>query len=224
MIDVYSIGTTLKIHDLVSPQLFKLVEGFTKLDALALGVNKQLKALGAEVVGIRGLTAASKQLDSGLKGVNAEALLIERNLRAVTGALPVGGIGLEKELVRANVEADLLEKKLAAMRALGRVPGVSPMLPGGGGGGGSGGGGGRRGHIHGGAMHVGPNGFGVGGVGMGLASDMLVPLAAGLVAGYVGHKFYESAKDLEKVKADFSNLNLSKADNDSVLAKSWALT
>src|SRR5258708_6211076 len=69
-----------------------------------------------------------------------------------------------------------------------------------------------------------PNGFGVGGVGMGLASDMLVPLAAGLVAGDVGPKFSESAKDLEKVKADFSNLNLSKADNDSVLAKSWALT
>lgn len=213
MIDVYSIGATLKLHDLISPQLFKLVEGFTKLDALALGVNKQLKALGAEVTGIRGLTAASKQLDSGLKGVNSEALLIERNLRAVKGALPASGIGLEKELVRANVEADLLEKKLAAMRALGRVPGgVSPMLPGGGGGG-FGGGGRRGGHLHGGNMHVGPNGFGIGGVGMGLASDMLVPLAAAGVAIYVVHGAVKEASEYQREQAQFSMFGMNAAQN-----------
>lgn len=213
MIDVYSIGTTLKLHDLITPQLLKLSEQFAKVDALALQVNKRLQKMGAEVVGVRNLAAASKALDASLKGVNAESLLIERNLRAVKGAIPTGGIGLEKELVRANVEADLLEKKIAAMRAMGRVPGgVSPMLPGGGG---AGGGGGRhRGGVHGGNMHFGPHGIGVGGVGMGLASDMLVPLAAAGVAVYVGHKFYEAGKEYEMAFKRFKTLNLGAQVNE----------
>lgn len=224
MIDVYSIGTTLKLNDFVSPELMNLVREFTKLDALAVGVNKQLKAMGSEVAGIRALTAASKQLDTGLKGVNAEALMIEKNLRAATLALPAGGLGIEKELVAANVQAAALARQLAAIHALGHTPGggnpLLPPVPGGGGGGG----GRHRGGLHGGNLHFGHNGVGVGGVGMGLASDMLLPLAAGAVAVYVGHKFYESAKELEKAKADFSNMNLSQSDNDTVLRKSWDLT
>jgi hypothetical protein len=208
MIDAYAIGTTLKLHDLITPQLLKLSEQFAKVDALALQVNKRLQKMGAEVVGVRNLAAASKALDAGLKGVNAEALLAERNLRGLKGALPTGSIGIERELAAANVEAAALERRLLGMRGLGRGGGgMTPILPGPGGAGG-GGGGRRGGHIHGGNMHVGPHGFGIGGVGMGLATDMLVPLAAAGAAVYVGHKFYEAAKDYDMAFTRFRTLNL----------------
>ena len=207
MIDAYAIGTTLKLHDLITPQLLKLSEQFAKVDALALQVNKRLQKMGAEVVGVRNLAAASKALDAGLKGINTEALLAERNLRGLKGALPTGSIGIERELAAANVEAATLERRLHGMRGLGRGGGgVPPILPGPGGG--HGGGGRRGGHIHGGNMHVGPGGFEIGGVGMGLATDMLVPLTAAGAAIYVGHKFYEAAKDYDMAFTRFRTLNL----------------
>jgi hypothetical protein len=213
MIDAYAIGTTLKLHDLVTPQLLKLSEQFAKVDALALQVNKRLQKIGAEVAGIRNLAAASKALDAGLKGVNTEALQAERNLRGLKGALPTGSIGIERELAAANVEAATLERRLLGMRGLGRGGGgVPPILPGPGGGGS--GGGRRGGHIHGGNMHVGPNGFGIGGVGMGLATDMLVPLAAAGASIYVGHKFYEAAKDYDMAFTRFRTLNLGDKVNE----------
>lgn len=217
MIDAYAIGTTLKLHDLVTPQLLKLSEQFAKVDALALQVNKRLQKIGAEVVGIRNLAAASKALDTGLKGVNTEALQAERNLRGLKGALPTGSIGIERELAAANVEAATLERRLLGMRGLGRGGGgVPPILPGPGGGGS--GGGRRGGHIHGGNMHVGPNGFGIGGVGMGLATDMLVPLAAAGASIYVGHKFYEAAKDYDMAFTRFRTLNLGAKVNEDANA------
>lgn len=212
MIDAYAIGTTLKLHDLITPQLLKLSEQFAKVDALALQVNKRLQKMGAEVVGVRNLAAASKALDAGLKSVNAEALLAERNLRGIKGALPTGSIGIERELAAANVEAATLERRLLGMRGLGRGGGgIPPILPGPGGG--HGGGGRRGGHIHGGNMHVGPGGFGIGGVGMGLATDMLVPLAAAGATIYVGHKFYEAAKDYDMAFTRFRTLNLGEKVN-----------
>ncbi|MBR8182089.1 hypothetical protein KDW54_06710 [Burkholderia ambifaria] len=215
MIDAYAIGTTLKLHDLVTPQLLKLAEQFAKVDALALQVNKRLQKIGSEVVGIRNLAAASKALDAGLKGVNTEALQAERNLRSIKGALPTGSIGIERELAAANVEAATLERRLLGMRGLGRggSGAVPPILPGLGGAGGGGGRGRRGGHIHGGNMHVGPHGFGIGGVGMGLATDMLVPLAAAGATVYVGHKFYEAAKDYDMAFTRFRTLNLGEKIN-----------
>lgn len=214
MIDVYSIGVTLKLTDLVAPQLLKLSEQFAKVDALALQVNKRLQKMGAEVVGMRNLAGASKTLEAGLKGVNAEALLIERNLRGIKGALP-SGLGLEKELTRANVEADLLEKKLAGMRALGRGPGgggggvIPPILPAPGGGHG----GGRRGHLHGGNIHMSQHGVGVGGIGMGMAEDALIPLAAAGVAVYIGHAAVKEAAEYQREQAQFSIFGMSAEQN-----------
>lgn len=215
MIDVYSIGSTLKLTDLVTPHLLRLSEQFAKLDALTLQVNKRLQRMGAEVVGVRNLASAAKALDGSLKSIGTEALTAERNLRSIRGAMPAG-LGIEKELVEANRQVNILGRQLSALRAAGHN-----FMGAGGGGGGGGrpplpplpsppnpGGGRRRGHIHGGNLHVGPHGFGVGGVGMGLASDMLVPLAAAGAAVYVGHKFYESAKDYEMAFARFRSLNL----------------
>jgi hypothetical protein len=215
MIDVYSIGTTLKLHDLVTPQLLKLSEQFAKVDALALQVNKRLKAMGAEVVGIKNLAAAAGKLDIGLKGAKDQALLAEKAMGSLKGSLP-SGLGIEKELIAANVEATRLEAKLAAMRWT-RVPGggggMFPPLPPNPGGGGSGGGH-RRGGLHGGNMHVGSGGFGVGGVGMGLTEGAMIPLAAGFAAAYVGHAFYESAKEYQDEFMRFKSLNLGDKVND----------
>lgn len=205
MIDVYEIGATLKLTDLVTPHLLKLSDQFAKVDALALQVNKRLQRMGAEVAGVRNLATAASKLDSGLKGVKDQALLAEKALHGIKGAIPAGGLGIEKELVAANAQAASLAAQLAGLRGIGRMPGgtVSPALPGG-----SSGGGRRRGHLHGGNLHVSQHGFGIGGVGMGLADGALVPLAAAGAAAYVGHKFYESAKDYQNEFNRFKSLNL----------------
>jgi len=215
MIDVYAIGATLKLNDLVTPQLLKLSEQFERVDVLAAGVTRQLKAMGTEVAGIKGLIVASAKLDAGLKGVGDQAIVAEKRLRGINGAIPTAGIGLERELNRANLEADLLEKKLLGMRALGRVPGgggngVPPLIPGAGGSGGRHGGG----RIHGGNLHMGNHGVGIGGIGVGLMDDALIPLGAAMVAGYVGHKFYEGAKDYQDATMRFKALGLGDAVNE----------
>lgn len=219
MIDVYSIGTTVKLTDHVTPQLLRMAEQFAKVDAIALQVNKRLQKMSAEVTGLRNLGVAASRLDASLKGIKDQALLAEKNLHAMKGALPSGSLGIEAELVAANSQVNILGRQLHALRGaghnfmgagLGGGRGGVPPLPGPGGGRHGGGHGGR---IHGGNIHVGPHGFGVGGVGMGLASDMLVPLAAAGVAVYVGHQFYEASKDYEMAFNRFKTLNLGDAVN-----------
>lgn len=221
MIDVYAIGTTLKLTDLITPQLLHLSREFAKVDALALQVNKRLKAMGSEVVGVRNLASAAKLLDGNLKSVTGEALNVERNLRSIRGAIPAGSLGIERELAEANRQVNILGRQLSALRSAGH------NFPGGGGGGGGGrpplpplppppnpGGGRRRGHVHGGNMHVGPGGFGIGGVGMGIGTDLLIPLAAAGAATYVGHAFYDSAKEYQDSFMRFKALNLGQQVND----------
>jgi hypothetical protein len=216
MIDVYAIGATLKLNDLVTPQLLKLSEQFAKVDALALQVNKRLQKMGAEVVGVRNLAAAAGKLDTGLKGVRDQALLAEKALGGIRGAVPAGGLGIEKELVAANVEAARLEARLAAMRGLGRSPGGALPSPGGGGGGAGGRGGGGRhgGRMHGGNLHAGPGGIGIGGVGLGLMDEALLPIGAGMVGYYAGKQFYEGAKDYQDATMRFKALGLGDTVND----------
>lgn len=212
MIDVYAIGTTLKLADHVTPNLVKLAQEFGKLDALALQVNKRLQKMGAEVVGVRNLATAAGRLAGSLKTITNQSAQAEKNLVGLRAALPGGGLGLEAELIAANAQAKTLAATLAGIRGARLVPALPG--PGGGSAGGGGGGGHRGGRIHGGNMHVGPHGLGIGGVGMGLASDMLVPLAAAGIATYVGHKFYESAKDYEMAYARFRSLNLGDRVNE----------
>jgi len=186
MIDVYDIGITLKINDLVGPELLKLSKQFEKLDVLAMEFSKSLKDIGAEAAGMKALSNATGSFGRHLSKANAQALMLEQNLKSI--------------------------------KAIGMMPGLS------GGGSGGGGRGGHGGRLHGGNLHVGPGGFGIGGIGMNMMNEAMVPLAVAGATVYIGHMFYEEAKKLEKAKADFSNMNLSKADNDNVLAKSWDLT
>lgn len=207
MINVYEIGTTLKLVDLVTPQLVKLSDGFAKLDSLALQVNKRLQKMGAEVVGVRNLATAAKSLGSHLKTVKDQAELVEKNLLNVRMALPSGGLGLEAELIAANAQAKMLAATIHGIR------GGGTLLPGGGGSGGRGGGG-HGGRVHGGNLHFGSGGVGIGGVGIGLMSDALVPLGAAMVAGYVGKQFYEGAKEYQDAFMRFQSLNLGDRVND----------
>ena len=194
MIDIYSIGVTLKINDLIGPQLVLLAKQFEKIDLLASQVNRSLKAMGVEASGIKAVANATGNLDKKLERANRQSILLEQNLRNIRGlgALPGGG------------------------------PSAYPtVIPGNGGYGHRGGG---RGGLHGGNIHAGPGGVGIGTVGMGLGADAMLPLAIAGAGAYATHSLYEAGKKLEKVKADFGNMNLSKADNESVLRQAWALT
>ncbi|CAG9247080.1 conserved hypothetical protein [Burkholderia cepacia] len=209
MIEAYSIGVRLKLNDLVTPQLLKLADELAKYDSLVLKVNKHLGAMGAKAVGIRNLADASKRLAANMAAIKDASALAEKNLFALRMALPSGGLGLEAELIAANVQARTLAATLSGIRGAGRIPGGGhpPPLGGGRGGGRHGGG------IHGGNLHMGPSGVGIGGVGVGLMGDALVPLGAAMVAGYVGKQFYEGAKDYQDAFMRFKSLNLGDKTN-----------
>jgi len=213
MIDAYLIGTTVKLNDLITPGLVKLEAGFKKIDALALQVNKRLQKMGAEAAGVRNVALAAQQVDKALLGVNKGALAVGQSLRKIRQSVGNGGIGLEAELARANVEADRLAGKIAAMRGIGRAPGGA--LPNGAGAAGGGRGGRGGWHPHGGNVHVGPGGVGLGAVGFGLAGDMLLPLAAAGATIYVGKQLYSSAKDLQTEQAKFKVFGLNAEQNQS---------
>jgi hypothetical protein len=195
MIDVYGIGVTLKLTDMVGPQLINLAKQFEKIDLLAISLNKSLRAVGSNTAGLKALNVETGMLDTKLERANQQAILLERNLRGLKAAGMVPGVNTP-------------------------LPGVVPGLGGSGGRGGHRGGGG----LHGGNIHMGSNGVGIGSVGMGLGSGALVPLVVAGATLYIGHGLYEEAKKLEKARADFGNLNLSKAENAEVLKKSRDLT
>jgi len=230
MIDVYAIGTTLKLNDLVGPQLLKLADGFAKLDVIVLQVNKRLKAMGAETAMIRNLATSARALDLNLKGVGDNALLASRGLDTMKRAIPSGKIGLEAELMGANTQAAILGRQLSAIRTMGH--GAAPIIGGPGGpigggrggrGGGAGGGFGGGGHVHGGNIHMGAGGMGIGGVGMGLGGDLLIPLAAGYAAYAAAKTGFDAAKDYQDAAMRFKALGLGDQVDNEALAFSKGL-
>lgn len=183
MFEAYSIGVTLKLNNLISPQLKLIAEGFEKLEGLTTALKSALKSIGVESAGLRS---------------------VARDALASTAGLD-----------RATIAADRFERRLAAIRVAGASMPQMPMLPGGGAGG-TGGGRGGRGHrsgFHGGNIHMGPGGLGVGTVGL-AAGDAFIPLAVAMGMGYAGHSLYESAKDLDTERARFRLFGLSGAQND----------
>jgi hypothetical protein len=222
MIEAYSVGVTLKLHDLISVNLVRIAESMERLDRIAANLNKSLSSMGRHAAMFRNLEQSAKLFNTNLVSATHQASKLDSallNIRA-NGVMPSVGSGIAGNLASANAEARMLRYNLSAIRGPGRIGSI-----GGGGGGGtnapraSG-----HGGMHGGNIHAGPGGLGIGAVGVGIASEAMLPLAAGYIA-YAGTKsVYNEAKKLEKSKADFGNMNLSKADNDSVLSKSWAIT
>ena len=162
-----------------------IAEGFEKLEGLSVALKNAFKELGVESAGLR---------------------MVGRDATASA-----------KGLERATVAADRFESRLAAIRTAAAGMPALPMLPGGGAGAGAGGGrgaggGGHRNGFHGGNIHMGPNGFGVGTVGM-AAGDAFVPLAIGAGMLYAGHSLYEAAKDLDTERVRFRQFGLTAAQN-----------
>src|ERR1700674_2061591 len=100
MIEAYAVSVSLRLHDLVSPQLLKVMQEMAKLDALVIGLNKNLKAMSLDATGMSALSRATSGLGRSMTTANAQAALLERNLKAIKtiGSIPalapaVGGRG-----------------------------------------------------------------------------------------------------------------------------------
>jgi hypothetical protein len=179
MFEAYSVAVTLRLNNLISPQLMLLAKEFEKLEGLAVTLKSTFRKLGEEAPGLRAITTA----------VNSTNTSLERASRSA--------MGLQSHLAAARATAASMPPIIPHIGGGGpRLPGGGGAAPGGGGGGGRAGTGhGGAGGFHGGNIHMGPGGVGIGSVGM-AAGDAFVPLAvtAGLIYG--GHSLYESAKAL----------------------------
>ncbi|MGO4151511.1 hypothetical protein [Cupriavidus sp. YAF13] len=205
MIDVYKIGATLVLNDLIAPQLLKLASEFRKVDALAANVNRHLAQMDSHVAGIRGIARASGTMANNMGRANTEAAQLARSMNAVHAAGvaasrsafigqfgPGGGGGGRRPPVPPG--------------PVGFNP-IPPRRQGAGGAGGAAGGGGGFGG-HGGNVHVGSGGFGVGAVGMGLPGGALAPVAAGFAGLYVTKALYDAGKEYQLAAARFRTMNL----------------
>ena len=159
-------------------------------------VSPQLALLAKEFEKLELLTV-SLQKSLGKIAIDSSAF---RSLTTATNAT-------NRALERASLSAASLQGHLSAIHRLGGNP-ATPLLPGRPGGGGGGFVGHGRNGFHGGNIHMGPGGIGMGTVGM-AAGDAFVPLAitAGLL--YAGKSLFESAKDLDTEKQRFKLFGLS---------------
>ena len=162
-------------------------------------VSAQLLLLSKEV---KKLDTQFTALGSVIKKIGAESAAIKSMNTALSGT--------DKRLESAARHASTLERHLMAIRAAGGM-GAPLGLPGGGSGGG--GGGRRSGGAHGGNIHLGPGGIGIGTVGM-AAGNAFVPLALTAAGIWGGHSLYQSAKDLDTEKARFRLYGMSDAVNN----------
>lgn len=217
MIDAYSVGVTLKLHDLISGELLKVSRAMYRIDELAGQLNKKFDSLGVQAGYFRSLVQSSRGLAKGLDKATQETYRLDRALESLraNGRLPTVGAGAERNLAAANAEAVALAANLRNIKAAGNIAAV------GGGHGASSGGGSHRGGIHGGSVHVGTNGVGVGAVGM--AAGEAGPIVGGALiaagAGAMGAKaLAEAAGSYEFQKARFRLFGLSNEQNEAAFA------
>ena len=59
MFEAYAVGVTLKLNNLITPQLTLLAAEFTKLDGLVMGLVKSLKLAGAELPAFKAIAAGA---------------------------------------------------------------------------------------------------------------------------------------------------------------------
>lgn len=174
-------GITLKLRNLVSPQLAILSREFEKLDQIALALSKTLGKIDVDSKALRSLTTAANSTNRAFERANLSAAQLHQHLhgiQATAGAMGAAGL-------------------------LGRA---------GGGGGGHGGGRSPAGGIHGGNLHVGTGGVGLGAAAFGLG-DWFWPLAASGAAVYGGKALYESAKELNTEQNRFRLFGMTEGQN-----------
>lgn len=151
MFEAYSIGVTLKLNNLISPQIKLIAEGFEKLEGFTTALRSALKSIGVESAGLR---SVARDALASTEGLDRAAIAADR---------------LERRLAAVRMSA-------SAMPGLPALPGG-----GSGGGGRAGGGGNHRGGFHGGNIHMGPGGIGVGTVGLAAGDAFVpLAVAAGM--------------------------------------------
>lgn len=187
MIEAYTVGTVLKLQDLVSAPLLKIATNLEKMDVIAVALNKNLKAIGAESAGIKAVDAATSSMNRHMGMVNIQAERLEHNLakiKAMGVVLPSGPGGT----------LPVIPVMPRAVRASGGHTGI---------------------HAEG--ARFGSEGFAMGSASVGLGAFGAVA-AGGAAAIYVGHKFYEAAKEFDLEYNKFKALGLSDAQNTEALA------
>jgi hypothetical protein len=195
MFEAYSVGVTLRLNNLISPQLVALARDFEKVEGLVLTLKTQLRSISGEAVGLRGVATAMRSVETASERASRSAAQLQTHLagiRAAAASMPAmgpvlgtGGGGGARPTPGAGVGTG------------GNAPG----------GRGAGGAAHRPGGFHGGNIHMGPGGIGLGGIGMN-AGNAFLPLA--LTAGgiYGGSALYEAARDYETAYTRFKTLNL----------------
>jgi hypothetical protein len=152
MFEAYAIGITLKVKNLVSPQLLVLSEELKGLHGLVGRLQSTLLKMGGEAPGIAALG----------KAVNGTNVAFEK--------AAMGAAALERRIAAIKAHG------LVPMPALGGGGG------GGSGGGGRGNYGNHRGGYHGGNIHMGPGGIGLGTVGLGAGDAFVpLAVTAGMI-------------------------------------------
>jgi hypothetical protein len=187
------VGVTLRLNNLISPQLTLLAKEFEKLDGLTIALRESLGKIEVNSKGLRSIASAGNSANRALEKATLSAASFERRLAAINST--AGGS--------------------AAIPLLGARRGAGaggPSLPGGGGGGRGGANHFGRGGLHGGNIHFGSGGFGVGSVGM-AAGDALIPLAVSAGIIYAGKSLFEAAKDLDTERQRFKLFGLTQAQN-----------
>jgi len=85
------VGVTLKLHNLISPQLALLSKEFEKLDLLTVTLNKSLGKIAVDSSAFRSLTTATNATNRALERASLSAERLQGHLSAVhrLGATPV---------------------------------------------------------------------------------------------------------------------------------------
>jgi hypothetical protein len=188
MFEAYSVAVTLRLNNLISPQLLLLAQEFQKLEGLAVTLKSALRGVGESAPGLRAVSTAINSTSASLDRASRSAEALQRHLaaaRATAASMPP---------------------------IIPNVGGAGPRLPGNGGGQRPGGGNAAaaagHGGLHGGAVHMGSGGIGMGSVGFAAAGGGMLPMAIGAGAIFGGKALYESARDYETAYARFKTLNL----------------
>lgn len=212
MIDAYHIGITLKINDLVGLELIKLAQKFEELDMLALNLGRRIKSIGTEVLGIKALTLETGLFDRQLGKTNAQAILLEKNVRALNAIKFTAPSIQNFSHAGGRAQSPTFISPPIAVIVSGPAP-INPPKAHAHGGGAGGRNGGHGGGIHGGNLHAGSGGMGISNLGLGLPPSVGVPLIVGAAGIYTAHTLYEAAKDYEMAFNRFKSLNLGDAVN-----------
>lgn len=211
MFEAYSIGVRLKLENLISPQLKIISDEFVKLEGLSVALQKSLKGIAVESAGLKSLAAAGNASNKALHNASVSAAALQKQLVAIRSASAFAAASPGGFIPMHPVGGGI-----GAGGAAAAGMGASPRLAGGAGGGrlggGAGGRGGPPGGFHGGNLHIGPNGVGVGTVGMAMG-DWFWPVAASMAAFSGGKALFESAKSLDTGKQQFALLGMTPAQN-----------